>query len=161
MVVVVEALPPATAETAHPAAADTRPTAARAAADKLRIDLHSVDGRGPGGAITVGDVERAAARRRVAPPVERGEHVEGDREDLHGQEHGDEIVGRGHEHRLQCDVEWPDLAFAHVDLHGLAGRGIRGHRDVGGYRASLYNALPISSVQVLVDVMRHLESQFA
>jgi pyruvate dehydrogenase E2 component (dihydrolipoamide acetyltransferase) len=47
--------------------------AARAAADKLRIDLHSVDGRGPGGAITVGDVERAAARRRVAPPaVERG-----------------------------------------------------------------------------------------
>lgn len=39
--------------------------------------------------------------------------------------------------------------------------GIRGHRDVGGYRASLYNALPISSVQVLVDVMRHLESQFA
>ena len=43
--------------------------AARAAADKLRIDLHSVDGRGPGGAITVGDVERAAARRRVAPPA--------------------------------------------------------------------------------------------
>ena len=41
--------------------------AARAAADKLRIDLHSVDGSGPGGAITVGDVERAAARRRVAP----------------------------------------------------------------------------------------------
>lgn len=31
--------------------------------------------------------------------------------------------------------------------------GIRGHRSVGGYRASLYNALPIESVQVLVDVM--------
>jgi phosphoserine aminotransferase len=39
--------------------------------------------------------------------------------------------------------------------------GIRGHRDVGGYRASLYNALPVSSVQVLIDVMRHLENQFA
>ncbi len=31
--------------------------------------------------------------------------------------------------------------------------GIRGHRSVGGYRASMYNALPIESVQVLVDVM--------
>ncbi len=33
--------------------------------------------------------------------------------------------------------------------------GIRGHRDVGGYRASLYNAMPIESVKVLVEVMQH------
>lgn len=39
--------------------------------------------------------------------------------------------------------------------------GIRGHRDVGGYRASLYNALPLSSVKVLVDVMKDFESKFA
>lgn len=32
--------------------------------------------------------------------------------------------------------------------------GLPGHRSVGGYRASMYNALPIESVQVLVDVMR-------
>ncbi|MBN9293909.1 MAG: 3-phosphoserine/phosphohydroxythreonine transaminase [Flavobacteriia bacterium] len=32
--------------------------------------------------------------------------------------------------------------------------GLSGHRSVGGYRASLYNALPLSSVQVLVDVMK-------
>lgn len=32
--------------------------------------------------------------------------------------------------------------------------GIEGHRSVGGYRASMYNALPIESVQVLVDVMK-------
>lgn len=32
--------------------------------------------------------------------------------------------------------------------------GYKGHRSVGGYRASLYNALPLSSVQVLVDVMK-------
>lgn len=32
--------------------------------------------------------------------------------------------------------------------------GIRGHRDVGGYRASLYNALPLESVQALVEVMK-------
>lgn len=31
--------------------------------------------------------------------------------------------------------------------------GIRGHRSVGGYRASLYNAMPIESVQVLTEVM--------
>lgn len=39
--------------------------------------------------------------------------------------------------------------------------GIRGHRDVGGYRASLYNAMPIESVQVLVDVMKAFEAKFA
>ena len=32
--------------------------------------------------------------------------------------------------------------------------GIKGHRLVGGFRASLYNALPISSVQVLVNAMK-------
>ncbi len=31
--------------------------------------------------------------------------------------------------------------------------GIKGHRSVGGFRASFYNALPLSSVHVLVDVM--------
>lgn len=32
--------------------------------------------------------------------------------------------------------------------------GIKGHRSVGGFRASIYNALPQASVQVLVEVMR-------
>ena len=35
--------------------------------------------------------------------------------------------------------------------------GIKGHRSVGGYRASMYNAMPIESVQVLIDVMKKLE----
>jgi phosphoserine aminotransferase len=39
--------------------------------------------------------------------------------------------------------------------------GIRGHRDVGGYRASLYNALPLESVQVLTEVMQEFEKKFA
>lgn len=34
--------------------------------------------------------------------------------------------------------------------------GLNGHRSLGGYRASLYNALPIESVQVLVDVMKSI-----
>lgn len=41
------------------------------------------------------------------------------------------------------DALWKDAGIS----------GIRGHRSVGGYRASMYNALPIDSVQVLVDVM--------
>jgi phosphoserine aminotransferase len=32
--------------------------------------------------------------------------------------------------------------------------GIKGHRSVGGFRASIYNAMPIASVQALVDTMR-------
>jgi phosphoserine aminotransferase len=34
--------------------------------------------------------------------------------------------------------------------------GLKGHRSVGGYRASIYNALPLESVQVLVEVMKQL-----
>ena len=34
--------------------------------------------------------------------------------------------------------------------------GINGHRSVGGYRASIYNAMPIESIQTLVDVMKAL-----
>lgn len=37
--------------------------------------------------------------------------------------------------------------------------GLNGHRSVGGYRASMYNAMPIQSVQVLVDVMQELENR--
>lgn len=35
--------------------------------------------------------------------------------------------------------------------------GLNGHRSVGGYRASMYNALPLESVQVLVNVLQELE----
>ena len=37
--------------------------------------------------------------------------------------------------------------------------GLNGHRSVGGYRASMYNAMPLESVGVLVDVMSELERQ--
>ena len=35
--------------------------------------------------------------------------------------------------------------------------GIKGHRSVGGFRASIYNAMPIESVQALVDAMQEFE----
>ncbi|GGW97520.1 3-phosphoserine/phosphohydroxythreonine transaminase [Salegentibacter mishustinae] len=37
--------------------------------------------------------------------------------------------------------------------------GLNGHRSVGGYRASMYNALDIESVKVLVETMQKLEKQ--
>ena len=39
--------------------------------------------------------------------------------------------------------------------------GINGHRSVGGYRASMYNAMDLDSVQALVDCMKELEKQHA
>jgi phosphoserine aminotransferase len=39
--------------------------------------------------------------------------------------------------------------------HGLL--QLKGHKSVGGMRASLYNAMPLAGVQVLVDYMREFE----
>lgn len=44
-----------------------------------------------------------------------------------------------------------DKAWKEANINGL-----NGHRTIGGYRASLYNALPLESVQVLVDVMKSI-----
>ena len=38
--------------------------------------------------------------------------------------------------------------------------GLKGHRSVGGYRASIYNALPIESVEVLIKCMQKFEEKF-
>lgn len=36
---------------------------------------------------------------------------------------------------------------------------LKGHRSVGGMRASLYNAMPLAGVQALVDFMRDFEKR--
>lgn len=51
----------------------------------------------------------------------------------------------------EFDKLWKDASLS----------GLRGHRDVGGYRASLYNALPLESVNTLVEVMQEFEKKFA
>lgn len=43
----------------------------------------------------------------------------------------------------------------HLKQAGI--NGLNGHRSIGGYRASMYNAMPLESVQVLVDVMQAVE----
>ena len=48
------------------------------------------------------------------------------------------------------ELEKPFLKFA--EENGV--EGIKGHRSVGGFRASMYNALPITSVHALIELMQ-------
>ncbi len=58
--------------------------------------------------------------------------------------------------------EYKDKEEAFMEFAKKAGMvGIKGHRSVGGFRASTYNALPIESVQALVDCMKDFEKQNA
>ena len=49
-----------------------------------------------------------------------------------------------------------DEFFAFAKDHGMV--GIKGHRSVGGFRASLYNACSLEDVQALVDCMKEFEA---
>lgn len=56
--------------------------------------------------------------------------------------------------------EYKDLEKDFIDFCSTKGIvGIKGHRSVGGFRASLYNALPMESVEVLVGAMKEFESK--
>jgi len=56
--------------------------------------------------------------------------------------------------------EYKDKEAEFVSFAGSKGCvGIKGHRSVGGFRASCYNALEKESVQVLVDAMKEYESK--
>lgn len=57
--------------------------------------------------------------------------------------------------------EYVELEKTFIDFateHGMI--GIKGHRDVGGFRASLYNALPLESVKALVECMKEFETKY-
>jgi phosphoserine aminotransferase len=53
------------------------------------------------------------------------------------------------------ELEKPFAEFA----KSMGMLGIEGHRSVGGFRASTYNALPKESVEALVSVMKEFESK--
>ena len=55
---------------------------------------------------------------------------------------------------LNCAYMSPMLKK--VEKAGIS--GIKGHRSVGGFRASMYNAMEIESVQTLVQVMQEFEN---
>lgn len=55
--------------------------------------------------------------------------------------------------------EYKELEGEFVDFCKARGIvGIKGHRSVGGFRASLYNALPLESVNVLIEAMHDFEA---
>lgn len=62
-----------------------------------------------------------------------------------------------------CFVMKPEYAELEKQFMELATSkgivGIKGHRSVGGFRASLYNALPMESVDVLVAAMKEFENK--
>ena len=54
--------------------------------------------------------------------------------------------------------EYKDLEAEFLEFATSKGMvGIKGHRSVGGFRASCYNAMPLESVQALVDCMQEFE----
>ncbi len=56
--------------------------------------------------------------------------------------------------------EYKELEGEFIDFAGERGIvGIKGHRSVGGFRASLYNALPLESVKVLTEAMKDFEKK--
>ena len=55
---------------------------------------------------------------------------------------------------LLNDQKKETIFNALCDENGIS--GIKGHRSVGGYRASIYNAMPLESIQLLINIMRKL-----
>lgn len=56
--------------------------------------------------------------------------------------------------------EYKELEKEFIDFATAQGMmGIKGHRDVGGFRASLYNALPMESVDALIACMKEFEAK--
>ena len=60
-----------------------------------------------------------------------------------------------------CFVMRPEYASKEKEFIDFASTkgivGIKGHRSVGGFRASIYNAMPLSSVEVLIETMKEFE----
>jgi phosphoserine aminotransferase len=56
--------------------------------------------------------------------------------------------------------EYKELEASFLEFASSKGMvGIKGHRSVGGFRASMYNALPMASVEALIETMREFTSQ--
>jgi phosphoserine aminotransferase len=64
--------------------------------------------------------------------------------------------------RMNVPFTLPDAKLDEPFLKGAAERGmvqLKGHRSVGGMRASIYNAMPIEGVQRLVEYLREFEGK--
>jgi len=71
-------------------------------------------------------------------------------------------VAREHRSRMNVTFHLRDEALTAPFLAGAEARGmvqLKGHRAVGGVRASLYNAMPLAGVQALVSYMAEFETR--
>ncbi|HEX4884470.1 MAG TPA: 3-phosphoserine/phosphohydroxythreonine transaminase [Casimicrobiaceae bacterium] len=71
-------------------------------------------------------------------------------------------VDKADRSRMNIPFKLRDESLDGAFLKGAEARGmlqLKGHRSVGGMRASIYNAMPIEGVQALVDYMREFERQ--
>ena len=59
------------------------------------------------------------------------------------------FILKDNDNEIEFNTMWQDSGIS----------GIIGHRSVGGYRASIYNAMPIRSIDVLINVMQKLEKK--
>ncbi len=69
-------------------------------------------------------------------------------------------VRREDRSRMNVTFRLADEALDEAFVNGAAQRGmvqLKGHRAVGGVRASIYNAMPLAGVQALADYMREFE----
>jgi phosphoserine aminotransferase len=73
-------------------------------------------------------------------------------------------VESAHRSRMNVPFFLPDEALYAPFLQGAQERGLlqlKGHRSVGGLRASIYNAMPLEGVQALVAYLREFEQSRA
>ena len=71
-------------------------------------------------------------------------------------------VRREDRSRMNVPFKLRDESLDGAFLKGAEARGmlqLKGHRSVGGMRASIYNAMPLEGVQALVDYMREFERE--
>jgi len=71
-------------------------------------------------------------------------------------------VARADRSRMNVPFTLADAKLDDAFLKGAESRGmvqLKGHRSVGGMRASIYNAMPIEGVRALVDYMKEFEKQ--
>ncbi|HRH80358.1 MAG TPA: 3-phosphoserine/phosphohydroxythreonine transaminase [Thiobacillaceae bacterium] len=69
-------------------------------------------------------------------------------------------VAKENRSRMNVPFTLKDAAMDEEFLKGAKARGLmqlKGHRSVGGMRASIYNAMPVEGVQALVDYMKEFE----
>jgi phosphoserine aminotransferase len=71
-------------------------------------------------------------------------------------------VAREDRSLMNVPFKLPDEALDDAFLKGAQSRGmvqLKGHRSVGGMRASIYNAMPVEGVRALVEYMTEFEAK--